>query len=142
MGQTPMTKDQLSEKLLAAAKKVGAAEHALATARAEYESLFDEIVGGRNRSGSGNTASEPMAQEAPSFVSASNNGHGPLKVEQKVFRFIREKGTAQDAQSIHEGTGVPVPSVRWAFVKLIEKGVIKKEQRGKYVVADKTETEE
>ncbi|MBV8054836.1 MAG: hypothetical protein JO071_06300 [Deltaproteobacteria bacterium] len=135
-----MTKRQSSEKLLAVAKKVAAAEYALNAARIEYDALFQEIANGRSRRDVGSVrVSETMVQAPLSAVSA--NSYGPLKVEQKVYKFIQERGSAQDAKSVAEGTGVPVPSVRWAFVKLSEKGVIKKEQRGKYAVAYQPEAE-
>lgn len=77
------------------------------------------------------TTPEPMV----SVSAASSNGTGPFTVLQKVHRFIADKGTAQDAKSVVAGTGMPEPSVRWAFVKLTEKGSLKRESRGRYAIA-------
>jgi hypothetical protein len=77
------------------------------------------------------TTTEPMV---PVSV-APSNGAGPFTVLQKVHRYIADQGTAQDAKTVVAGTGIPEPSVRWAFAQLTEKGSLKRESRGRYVIA-------
>ncbi len=68
-----------------------------------------------------------------------NGNHSASTVLQKVYRYVFEQGAAQDAKSVVAGTGVPEPSVRWAFVKLTESGSLKRESRGRYVIGTPVE---
>src|ERR1039458_5351906 len=139
---SPMTKRQMSEKLLAAAIKAHETEKAAAAARAEYNELFKQATSLRARRGtSDDTVVLPPVPAITNLNGHGRNGDGGTVV-QRVFKFIQESGTAQGAREVHEATGIPIPSVRWAFVKLVEKGVLANETRGKYVVANPSEAEE
>lgn len=78
---------------------------------------------------------EAKASVATVVTSNGNGHHSADTVMQAVHKYIATRGDAQDAKSVVAGTNIPEPSVRWAFVKLMEAGSLRRESRGRYAIA-------